>query len=114
MRITGPGDFLNDGAVIANIAGTLDLVNTGSIDDMSGDTAADPRWEVESNASAILRFPVEPAALEGRFKVAIGTLRAGDDEDPGDAIDVVTAGALEHTSGKIIAGEDDSFVFNGS
>ncbi len=109
LRITGAGDFTNEGSVTADRTnGTLDVQVTGTIADGSGAS-----WEVAA-AGAMLRFVEEPASLQGDFTVSDGTLRAGDDVAPGDDIDVVTTGNLTHTGGKIIAGVDDSFTFNGT
>jgi hypothetical protein len=113
LKITGAGDFLNDGKVIANAAsGTLDFRLTGTIDDVGGDGVNNERWQVTAS-EATLQFLNTPAAMEGRFFVSDGTLRAGEDPEPdGDEVDVVTAGHLRHTGGVIVAGEDDSFTFN--
>ncbi len=102
------GSFINQGKVIANAAnGTLDYQITGTIDDTSGSG----RWQVTASG-AFLRFLEEPAAMEGSFTVSNGMLQAGDDVAPGDDIDVVTAGDLSHTGGKIKALVGDSFTFN--
>ncbi len=107
LRMTGSGDFTNDGSVSADDTnGTLDVQVTGTIDDEPG-----AGWKVTS-PGAILRFLEEPACLQGDFTVTNGSLRAGDDAV--DDIDVVTSGDLTHTGGKIRAGVDDSFTFNGT
>ncbi len=108
MQITGAGDFTNEGSVTADAPnGTLDIQVTGTI----GDEAASS-WAVKASG-AMLRFLEEPACLQGDFTVTAGTLRAGGDVG-GDDVDVVTSGSLTHTGGKIIAGVNDSFTFNGT
>lgn len=108
LQITGAGSFVNDGCVTADApAGALDLAVTGTIDDAAGAC-----WQVVGQ-DATLRFLTKPARLDGDFTVGEGTLRAGRDA-PVDDIDVVTTGDLTHTGGKIVAGVDDSFTFNGT
>lgn len=103
---TGPGSFvsfINDGAVIADaVNGTLDL-GPSTI-------CGCGQWQVTASG-AMLRFLTEPCDLPGSFTVSDGTLRAGTDASADD-IDVCTSGDLIHTGGKIVAGVDDSFVFN--
>ena len=111
LQVTGAGAFTNNGRVVANVAGTLDFLITGTISDNAGSS----RWKVESDAGAVLRFRVEPAALAGGFVVSEGELRAGIDPDPsGDDIDVCTTGNLSQTDGQIIALVGDSFKFGGT
>ncbi len=104
--------FMNSGKVIANSAsGTLDLSTSTSIDDSSGDSASNERWQVTASG-AFLRFLEAAAAMEGRVHVSSGTLRIGDDVG-GDTIDVVTSGVLSHSApGKIVVGVGDVFKAN--
>lgn len=104
MDGTSAGSFINQGSVIANASGTLDIAVT-TIDD----TAGSGRWRVRIWSTAVLRFLEEPDCLDGDFVVSTGTLRAGG--DGGDDIDVVTTGDLTQTGGQIEAGVDDSFCF---
>lgn len=109
LQIAGAGNFVNDGHVTADRhSGTLDILVGGTIDDTGSAS-----WEVENSTTATLRFTAEPACLDGAFTVTWGTLRAGMDS-PFDDIDVITTGHLTQTSGKIVAGANDSFTFNGT
>lgn len=107
LKIQGTGNFTNEGSVTADDgSGALDIMVTGTIDD-----SATANWKVKKSGASLI-FREEPASLQGDFTVSDGTLQAGDDLAPGDDIDVVTTGHLTQTGGKIIAGVNDSFVFN--
>lgn len=115
LDITGAGNFTNRGRVIADIAGILDIQVTGAIDDSANTGAcssSNNRWAVTVSGATLLFSGADPSDMEGYFWVSDGTLQAGDDFAPGDAVNVCTVGHLCQIGGVILAGVDDSFKFD--
>jgi hypothetical protein len=98
------GRFLNGatGVVRANAAGVLEFKEGDFRDAASG-----AKYVVNSNASAVLRFSVAPAAtLLGDFMIAAGTLDIDDS--------VSTSGGMCFTSGLIDVAASKSFSATGA
>ena len=119
LKISGAGDFLNNGTVLANLAGgTLDMLVSGTLYDTciaSAVTNSNYRWGV-NHATATLRFnqdlnDSDSNDLFGHFWVNAGVLRMGTDS-PADDIDLAVRRDLLHEGGSIVVGTNDSIAFN--
>lgn len=105
---TASVNFVNQGFVIADAAGNIELASTldSVTDTATVDGCATPRWIVETNGSANLIFNVQATGLAGFFFVDEGVLQINQD--------VTTSGKLTFMSGSDInVAASMTFTFSG-
>ncbi len=113
MTIEGDGNFTNQGKVLANNAGTLEIKVGGTIADSANTgsvSSSNYRWAVDTSGAKLL-FSESATGLLGHFYECAGTLEVN---KASASIDACTTGDLLMTGGKIVAGINDSFSAGGS